>query len=236
MKRRFGARFVFVLRVAAGAWLGGALAMAAVTLAGEVARPKLLVIFMMVVTAFWVLMAVVISVAHALHAPATPARAVSTPLVPSPTPAFENQSRQPESTWYAAAERDNASRPTRSSGRQARRVEAMPRTPDPPPRMISIPVRPHREGGNGTREMATGRPTALILQCPRCGDFGVSAHAQQPHFEFDCQQCGHSWSWTDGTPWPTTLVMPRLALAQFGGRSTTTSERSQVAHRTPADY
>ena len=235
MKRRFGARFVLVLRVAAAAWFGGALAMAAVTLAGQVTKPKLLVIFMMVITAFWVLMAVALSVAQALRAPATQARAVSTPPPPAPAPSRGDQSREPESTWYAAAERDNASRQSSSPARQARRAKAVLRTPDPP-RMASIPVRPHRKCGNGTREITAGIPTAHILQCPRCGDFGVSARVQQPDFEFDCRQCGHRWSWTVDDPWPTTLIRPRVGLAQFEGRPSTTSERSQVANPTPADY
>jgi hypothetical protein len=236
VKRRFGARLVFVLGVAAAAWLGGALAMAALTLAGEVTKPKLLVIFMMVITGFWVLIAVVFSVAQAMRAPAKQARAVSTPLSPSPTPSRGDQSWDRQSTWYAAAERDNASRESSPPTRQAGRAEAVRLTPDPPPRMASIPVRPQRKGGNGTRQLATSKSAMLILQCPRCGDFGVSARAEQPHFDFDCRHCGHGWSWTAGAPWPTTLVRPRLGLGQFGGRSSTTWERSHVTYPTPADY
>jgi hypothetical protein len=231
VKRRFGGRLAFVLRIAAAAWLGGALGLATLTLAGEVTKLKLLVIFMMMITGCWILIAVVISVAQAVRAPTTPVGAASTP----PTPRLRDQSRELESTWYAAAERDNANRKSRPPDRQTPRAAAL-RTPDPPPRMASIPVRPHRNGGNGTRQMADGRPTALILQCPRCGDFGVSVRAQQPHFEFDCGQCGHSWTWTDGAPWPTTLVRPRLGLGPFKGRSSTASEPSKVAHPNPADY
>jgi predicted RNA-binding Zn-ribbon protein involved in translation (DUF1610 family) len=221
MKRYFGDRFVLPLRVAAAAWLGGALAWAALTISDEVTNQRLLVISMLVITAFCVMVAVTLSAVQGV----SPAEEVSEPVpLRQPSPS-ERERPAPDNMWYAAAARDNAMRQARQPAPTARRTEASRKAPEQPPTMVSIPVRAHGRAGKGTMMQAAAGPTAgvLILQCPRCGDFGVDARARQPYFAFACRHCGHSWGWTDGACWPTTVVRPRLAIAHANGSSSSSS-------------
>jgi hypothetical protein len=48
-----------------------------------------------------------------------------------------------------------------------------------------------------------------VVQCPRCGDFGVDVRQRAPGFAFACTRCGHPWRWEPGAAWPTTVVRPR---------------------------
>src|SRR4051812_41670035 len=53
-------------------------------------------------------------------------------------------------------------------------------------------------------------PIAHVVQCPRCGDFAVDLVQEQAEFRFDCRRCRHKWRWQPGSPWPATVVRPRL--------------------------
>jgi len=58
--------------------------------------------------------------------------------------------------------------------------------------------------------------SALIAQCPRCGEFRLDVSASPPGYAFRCVAgCGNSWVWTPGTPWPPVVVRRNLS----GGRS-----------------
>jgi hypothetical protein len=58
--------------------------------------------------------------------------------------------------------------------------------------------------------------SALIAQCPRCGEFRLDVSARPPGYAFRCVAgCGNSWVWTPGTPWPPVVVRRNLS----GGRS-----------------
>jgi hypothetical protein len=227
MKRHFGDRLVLPLRVAAAAWLGGTLAWAALTISDEVTNPRLLVISMLVITAFCVMVAITLLAVQGVP----PAEEVSEPVpVRQPSPSVRERPA-PDNIWYAAAARDNAMRQASQSVPRARRTEAPHKAPEQPPTIVSIPVRAHRRADKGTViQAAAVDPTAgaLILQCPRCGDFGVDAHARQPYFAFACRHCGHSWRWTDGACWPTTVVRPRLAIAQANSSSLSSPEHVQA--------
>ncbi len=47
-----------------------------------------------------------------------------------------------------------------------------------------------------------------IVQCPRCGDFGIVLRREAELFAFACRRCAHTWQWGAGLPWPTTVVRP----------------------------
>jgi hypothetical protein len=47
-----------------------------------------------------------------------------------------------------------------------------------------------------------------VVQCPRCGSFRVVYGQGEAGFSFRCD-LGHSWEWTPGQQWPTTVVSGR---------------------------
>jgi hypothetical protein len=52
--------------------------------------------------------------------------------------------------------------------------------------------------------------SAVVVQCPRCGSFLVDVREGSAEWNFGCQECGNSWTWRPGTPWPAVAVRPRL--------------------------
>jgi hypothetical protein len=54
--------------------------------------------------------------------------------------------------------------------------------------------------------------SALIAQCPRCGEFRLDVHQVAQDYAFTCRNgsCGNTWSWTPGTPWPPVVVRRNL--------------------------
>jgi len=54
--------------------------------------------------------------------------------------------------------------------------------------------------------------SALIAQCPRCGEFRLDVSHVARAYAFRCrnESCGNSWSWTPGTPWPPVVVRRNL--------------------------
>lgn len=54
--------------------------------------------------------------------------------------------------------------------------------------------------------------SALIAQCPRCGEFRLDVSASSPGYAFRCViGCGNRWEWTPGTPWPPVVVRRNLS-------------------------
>jgi hypothetical protein len=97
--------------------------------------------------------------------------------------------------------------------------------PDRQPVNVAVPVpggawrheSTSRPSGRKSADPAGGEPdrldpaaTTRIVQCPRCGDFAVDLRHQAPGFAFGCRRCEHEWRWAPGTPWPVTVVRPRL--------------------------
>jgi hypothetical protein len=60
--------------------------------------------------------------------------------------------------------------------------------------------------------------TALVAQCPNCGDFRIDVHRADPGYAFRCRnpRCGEEWQWTPGTPWPTVVVRRNLTGRERG--------------------
>src|SRR6266542_3475804 len=81
------------------------------------------------------------------------------------------------------------------------------RTPEPP----AVPA-PDRAGAAaaGLSDYTPEAAATRVVQCPRCGDFGVDVRHQEPGFAFTCKSCAHHWRWGPGSAWPTTVVRPRL--------------------------
>lgn len=54
--------------------------------------------------------------------------------------------------------------------------------------------------------------SALIAQCPRCGEFRLDVKHVAQDYAFACQNksCGNTWNWTPGTPWPDVVVRRNL--------------------------
>ncbi|WP_375430650.1 hypothetical protein [uncultured Friedmanniella sp.] len=44
------------------------------------------------------------------------------------------------------------------------------------------------------------RAVRRVVQCPRCGSFGVLAVQVRDGCSFECHDCGHPWHWRPGTP------------------------------------
>ena len=93
---------------------------------------------------------------------------------------------EPEKNWWSQAAADGA----------------------PPPR----PTAP----ASGGPTPAPQRPTAiagsaLIAQCPHCGDFRLDVHRDGHEYAFRCAEgCGHTWRWAPGSQWPP-VVIRRIA-------------------------
>lgn len=105
--------------------------------------------------------------------------------------------------------------------------------PAPPPVSVAVPVpgtswweaasagpagtpQPAAPGWNERDTSAAGRAgeateaaVTRVVQCPRCGDFGVDLRQRTPGFAFACTRCGHQWRWEPGSAWPTAVVRPR---------------------------
>jgi hypothetical protein len=54
--------------------------------------------------------------------------------------------------------------------------------------------------------------SALIAQCPRCGEFRLDVSHVAQDYVFQCRNgsCGNTWNWTPGTPWPPVVVRRNL--------------------------
>lgn len=62
--------------------------------------------------------------------------------------------------------------------------------------------------------------SALIAQCPRCGEFRLDVRQVAQDYAFECrnESCGNIWSWTPGTPWPPVVVRRNLSGGSGTGR------------------
>ncbi|TQM78389.1 hypothetical protein FHX81_0655 [Saccharothrix saharensis] len=78
---------------------------------------------------------------------------------------------------------------------------ARPATAPPP---ASAEPRPSRDGYDVD--------SAVVAQCPRCGDFRLDLEQGADTYAFRCRnpRCGHRWEWRAGAPWPTTVVRRNL--------------------------
>jgi hypothetical protein len=156
---------------------------------------------------------------------ARPAPARRPPAVPAPQrpPSAPRTAPPPARPWYEATANQNP-RP------------AQP--PRPAPEPAANPghvVLPLAEGGGewwNKSAPAAGKSngpapdlpshvadgTALVAQCPHCGDFRIDVHRADPGYAFRCRnpRCGEEWRWTPGTPWPSVVVRRNLTGRERG--------------------
>ncbi|MGH3880694.1 MAG: hypothetical protein ACRDSK_27025 [Actinophytocola sp.] len=60
--------------------------------------------------------------------------------------------------------------------------------------------------------------SALVAQCPNCGDFRIDVRRADPAYAFRCRnpRCGEEWRWTPGTAWPSVVVRRNLTGRERG--------------------
>ena len=60
--------------------------------------------------------------------------------------------------------------------------------------------------------------SALVAQCPNCGDFRIDVQRGDPVYAFRCRnpRCGEEWRWTPGTAWPSVVVRRNLTGRERG--------------------
>jgi hypothetical protein len=60
--------------------------------------------------------------------------------------------------------------------------------------------------------------SALVAQCPNCGDFRIDVHRAEQAYAFRCRnpRCGEEWRWTPGTAWPSVVVRRNLTGRERG--------------------
>jgi len=235
MSRRSGSDPVQLMRVSAAALVGGLLAMAVLAVVRDVQRAGLLLGFVVAAVAFSVLAVITLSptpersaaerrsrldgegpgwefapgsqaAQQASDRPGASTRRPGgagdgTPVVRASAPRWSPSPSQPGpepspmapvsvavpvpgGTWWEAAASDDA---------------RVPATASSPAR--NQPVVP-------ALDIADAEKTRVV-QCPRCGDFGVDVLHHDPGFAFTCTHCDHHWRWGRGSAWPVAVVRPR---------------------------
>lgn len=147
----------------------------------------------------------------------------------------------PQQPWYQATA--NQGRP----GAHRPHNPITPADPDPAPRAdpghLVLPLNdaaPVPDGGGGgnwwnksapaaaaATDQHTPAPnlssyvadgTALVAQCPNCGDFRIDVHRGEKTYAFRCRnpRCGEEWRWTPGTAWPSVVVRRNLTGRERG--------------------
>lgn len=65
-------------------------------------------------------------------------------------------------------------------------------------------------------ELGTYLESAVVAQCPNCGEFRVDVEHSGDGYAFGCPSCAHRWSWVPGEPWPRVRVDPRRRAGRPG--------------------
>jgi hypothetical protein len=189
-----------LIDVALASLTGAGLAVAALAVRRDITHPRLLAGIAIAVVALCVLAA----------------RRLAPPSRPTGSPAPRSQAAQPAFSWDRSARilattgngpaRTAAPRPRWRPPAPAREASEAPLAdPGTPPVSVAVPVR-----GGEWRQVAAAVAASRVVQCPRCGDFGVEISTQQPGFAFRCHRCGDRWRWKPGAPWPVSVIRPRL--------------------------
>jgi len=64
--------------------------------------------------------------------------------------------------------------------------------------------------GVSAPDLETYLEASIVAQCPRCAAFYLDPEAVPPGYRFACRDCGWTWEWQPGQPWPPVKVSPRL--------------------------
>jgi hypothetical protein len=215
---------VRLLGEVAVAALGGGLLAAAVLAFGERAlRMGLVLFFVAAVTVLAVLTVGTLQSAHLDRAKAlAPHEALGRTDRPSrhPGPSTNPQAQYPQPQqvrapqlpppipWYADGAVDD-------DPQQAPNPFHVAPAPPPQPELDTRPAAFETFDVPGARR-SVGRPVRRVVQCPRCGDFGVDVSSANQSFSFACRSCHHTWTWRSGRPWPATVVRPSAAKDRTG--------------------
>ncbi|MEX5716970.1 hypothetical protein [Geodermatophilus maliterrae] len=201
---RTAADWLLLLRVAGASLAGGLTAVVALrVLDGDLARPRLLLLLVLLVTVLSVLASA--ALVSDRGAPGrrggSPARPVPRPV--GPFPALPAASAPLSDRRYDPTGREHA-RPGPAPALPSGLPVFTP--PEPAPaRTVSPPAyETHPVPGAARAAGAVRR----VVQCPGCGDFGVDLRRQAAVFAFTCRRCAHTWQWSRGSPWPATVVRP----------------------------
>jgi hypothetical protein len=197
---RTAADWLLLVKVAAASLLGGLLAVGTLwILKGSLVRLRIILLLVVLVAVLIVL---------ALSALMSD-RQASAPPAPRTAGPRRHPASLPDQTTRRAPVPD----------RRAARTEEAPGplpTFSPPPRALEAVVRPRTVEEYpvpGVRAEASA--VRRIVQCPRCGDFGIELHRGPASFAFTCRRCAHAWQWRPGRPWPATVVRPPRAERDF---------------------
>ncbi|MEN3357478.1 MAG: hypothetical protein V7637_1460 [Mycobacteriales bacterium] len=238
MSRGSGAEPSLLVRVAVAALVGGAIGAAALALTRDVDRPELVAGLVLVVAAASVLAVATLS-AHpeqpAARRPRPDDRTAAQPFPPR-SPARQPAARQPASSWpgVSTSPAPGTRNGTPAAPTPGRWDHAPPPNPAPPsqpatpPMSVAIPVpggawwqaaeagpstpaAPAHSGPaqGGPAELSDHAAAIRVVQCPRCGNFGVDVHQQESGFAFTCNRCERHWRWEPGSAWPVAVVRPR---------------------------
>lgn len=103
--------------------------------------------------------------------------------------------------------------------------DAAPDLPAPSPRPVRA-VAPFE----AARYVARARGEREV-QCPRCGRFDIETRRVGAASAHQCRVCQQSWSWTAGTPWPTTRPIADLrVLGLVSADDASDAERGEQRH------
>lgn len=186
MSGRRGTDPVLVAGAAVAAFTGAVLAVALLGATRDVDRP----VFLAVLVGAAVLLAVL--------AAATLTARPESPRPAAAGPAPKRNAAPPGPEWRAAP-----AEPAESTGQW---------WSTPAPAAPHAAPRPSTSDGAMVPDLDLPEPRAgtRIVTCPRCNGERVDLRHAGDAFALDCTECRHQWSWAPGSPWPVTVVRPRL--------------------------
>ncbi|SDD47705.1 hypothetical protein SAMN05660690_4310 [Geodermatophilus telluris] len=197
------ADLLLLLRVAAASLAGGLSAVVVLWVAEDgLPQPGVLLALVLLVTVLSVLAsAALVSDRRSPGPPAgSPVPPVPHPAAPRPAPpALPPAPALPSGRRYDPA----GGGPGRAAPAPALPVFTPPKPV--PVRAASPPTWETHPVPGAARDAGAVR---RLVQCPRCGDFGVEARRRAAVFAFTCRRCAHTWQWGRGSPWPATVVRP----------------------------
>ena len=197
------ADWFLLVRVAVASLAGGLSAVGVLWIVeGDLGRPELLLLLVVLVAALVVFaLAALVSDrrgppdAGAGGHPSSPrpaAHPLGPPVLPAPVPGREPTRSAQDRGWSETAPALPAELPVFTPPPPVRRPATTPPTVQEHP----VPGAP------------PGAAVRRIVQCPRCGDFGVDLRREVERFTMTCHRCAHGWTRGPGRPWPATVVRP----------------------------
>lgn len=207
---------VLVAGAAVAAFTGAVLAVALLGATRDVDRPVFLAVLVGAAVLLAVLAAATVTASPAPPEPRRPVAGRSTPSWNAAPSERERPAAPPQRERPAAAiEREQPAGPP---GPEWRAAPADPPQSEgqwwstPVPTALPAAPRPSTPAGPLVPDLDLPEPPAgtRIVTCPRCNGERVDLRHAGDAFALDCTECRHQWSWAPGSPWPVTVVRPRL--------------------------